>query len=156
MSTEKNKLEHIKELSKQMERSVMEKADGNSEVALALAEYMYNIMTVIDPETMDEKASTQTDQFITKLSLHIADGYRLEDGKWVMPNGSVKISFDYEPVFESAEDRSAFTGELIDLLKKYKMPNGYFQVWSDGCPLCYTPLLDDGTCPNEKCPNHTK
>lgn len=156
MSSDKDKLEQIRELSKQMEQSVLEKSKENSDVALVLAEYMYNIMTVIDPAAMGQTESTQTDQFITKLSLHVADGYRLEDGKWVMPNGSVKMSFDYEPVFDSNEDRASFTEELVELLKKYKMSNGYFQIWSDGCPLCYAPLLTDGTCPNEQCPNYRK
>ncbi len=156
MSSDKERLQHIKELSRQMEHAVLEKTGGNSDVALLLAEYMYNLMTVIDPESMSRNASTQTDQFVTKLELHVADGYRLEDGKWVMPNGSIKLSFDYDEVFASISDREAFTGEFVELLKKYRMPNGYFTVWSDGCPLCYTPFAEDGTCPNEQCPNHVK
>jgi hypothetical protein len=154
LASEKERYQQVKQLSQQMERAILDKAEGNGDIAMLLAEYMYNLMTVIDPDSMGETASTQTDQFVTKLELHVADGYRLEEGKWVMPNGSVKLSFDYDEVFSSKESRESFTADFVELLKKYKMPNGYFQMWNDGCPLCYTPLNKDGSCPNERCPKH--
>ena len=140
-------------LSRRLEEAVREYAPGNGALEQAVAEYLYNIHCLLSDGPDGDQ--TQADVFVPRLFLDIADGYRLEDGKWVMPCGSARLSFDYEAVFVSVEDRESFTSQLVELFKTYRLPNGYFTKWSDSCPLCYTPFSPDGTCPNERCPRHT-